>query len=130
MADMEKVASAASRRSDLSRVYSAPHMDNQTAFYATSKEEDGRETDSVVPSYTARDDDNADLENGSGSSDGHDDDLQPAQSSRSRRSERDPKLVCIVLYKPPRQMLACIQADFPRSLGKDLMTPKIQRIGQ
>ncbi|GAM39746.1 membrane transporter [Talaromyces pinophilus] len=93
MADMEKVASAASRRSDLSRVYSAPHMDNQTAFYATSKEEDGRETDSVVPSYTARDDDNADLENGSGSSDGHDDDLQPTQSSRSRRSERDPKLV-------------------------------------
>lgn len=97
MADMEKVASAASRRSDLSRVCSAPHVDNQTAFYATSKEEDGRETDSVVHSYTARDDDNADLENGSGSSDGLDDDLQPTQSSRSRRSEQDPKLVCIVL---------------------------------
>lgn len=99
MADMEKVTSTVSRRSDLSRVYSAPHMDNQTAFHATSKEEDGRETDSVVPSYTARDDDNADLEtgSGSGSSDGHDDDLQPTQSSRSRRSERDPKLVCIVL---------------------------------
>lgn len=31
---------------------------------------------------------------------------------------------------PPRQMLACIQADLPRSPGKDLTTPKIQRIGQ
>lgn len=94
---MEKVASAGSRKSDLSRVCSEPHMDHQTAFYATSKEEDGRETVSVLPSYTARDGDNTDLENGSGSSDGHDDDLQPTQSSRSRRSERDSKLVCIVL---------------------------------
>lgn len=104
MVDMEKVASAASRKSErtpsLSRVYSAPHMDNQSAFYATSKDEGGQETDAVVPSYAANDDDNQDLE--SGNSDGSDQDgnLQPTQTSRSQRSERDPKLVCIILIFP------------------------------
>lgn len=83
-------------------------MDNQTAFYATSKEADGQETDSVVPSYTGRDDENADLESGTGSSDGHEGDLQPTQSSRSRRSERDPKLVCIDLFLPEN---ACLHSS-------------------
>jgi hypothetical protein len=75
-------------------------MDNQSAFYASSKDEGGRETDSVVPSYAANDDDNQDLE--SGNSDGSDQDgnLQPTQTSRSQRSERDPKLVCIILIFP------------------------------
>lgn len=95
---MEKVASADSKRSErtpsLSRVYSAPHVDNQSAFYATSKGEDGQETDPVVPSYTAQD--NQDLENGnSGGGSDPDGDLQPTQTSRSQRSELDSKLVCI-----------------------------------
>uniref|UniRef100_A0A093V9F7 Putative transporter n=1 Tax=Talaromyces marneffei PM1 TaxID=1077442 RepID=A0A093V9F7_TALMA len=93
---MEKVASADSKRSErtpsLSRVYSAPHVDNQSAFYATSKGEDGQETDPVVPSYTAQD--NQDLENGnSGGGSDPDGDLQPTQTSRSQRSELDSKLV-------------------------------------
>jgi hypothetical protein len=82
-------------------------MDNQTAFYATSKEEDGRETDSVVPSYTARDDDNEDLENGNSDSSVQEGDLQPTQTSRSQRSERDPKLVCVLAMSKD----LCIQSN-------------------
>lgn len=113
MADLEKVATAASRRSDRTPSVTS-HTDNQSA---TSKED---ETDSVVPSYTARD---GDLESG------HDDHLQPIQSSRSRRSARDSKLVWINLQSL-LTWLACGEADFRRSLGKDPMTPKIQRIGR
>lgn len=108
MADLEKVATAASRRSDRTPSVTS-HTDNQSA---TSKEDE--------TAYTARDDD---LESG------HDDHLQPIQSSRSRRSARDSKLVWINLQSL-LPWLACGEADFRRSLGKDPMTPKIQRIGR
>lgn len=106
MAEMEKVASAASKRSDrapsLNRVYSAPHIDNHAAFYGSSKEEDGQETDSVVPSYTTKAEDNRDLESGDGSvGPDQDDALQHARTARSQRSERDPKLVSIVAHLSP-----------------------------
>lgn len=103
MADIEKVDTAASRqsaqsqsrRADVTRVYSAPHIDNQSAFYVTDGnegDEDGENLDRTAPSYTNQDDSSSqqDLENGSQVPE-----LQKAQTAKSQRSERDPKLVSL-----------------------------------
>lgn len=98
MVDLEKVntAGSQSRRLEASqsitRVYSAPHIDNQSAFYVTdgNNDEDTKSVDPTAPSYTNQDDSSSqqDLENGSQVAE-----LQKAQTAKSQRSERDPKLV-------------------------------------
>jgi hypothetical protein len=109
MPDIEKVNTAASRQSaqsqsqsqrlevsqSITRVYSAPHIDNQSAFYVTDGndgDEDGGNLDRTAPSYTNHDDSSSqqDLENGSQVAE-----LQKAQTAKSQRSERDPKLVSL-----------------------------------
>ncbi|CRG86171.1 Alpha-galactosidase [Talaromyces islandicus] len=103
MSDIEKVDTAASRQSaqsrrldvsqSVTRVYSAPHIDNQSAFYVTDGNEggeDGENLDRTAPSYTNQDDSSSqqDLENGNQVPE-----LQKAQTAKSQRSERDPKLI-------------------------------------
>ncbi|KAH8695023.1 major facilitator superfamily domain-containing protein [Talaromyces proteolyticus] len=104
MADLEKTNTATSKQSHRSQrleasqsvttAYSAPHIDNQSAFYVTSNGEDGDEDgdnlDGVVPAYTNQDEPSSkgDLESGSQAVE-----LQKARTARSQRSERDPKLV-------------------------------------
>lgn len=106
MTEIEKVPTTASRKSDqpesLSRVYSAPHIDNHSAFYATSKEANGPETDFAVPTYTDKDGDPSSQDLESGSVKGNANDPVALQTIETAKSERDPKLVSI----DSRQVLA------------------------
>lgn len=108
MSDLEKVDTAASRRSNvtqprregpssMSRVYSAPHIDNQSAFYFDhdeSHDEDHSDLeDSLNPSFTNQDEPNTTEDTERGALPRDLQKSQTARSQRSQRSQRDPKLV-------------------------------------
>lgn len=92
MMDLEKIDTATSKRStrsqqreDLTRVCSAPHIDNQTVFYP----EDELETNGSSTLSSDQAGVNNDVENAPPA------ELEKSQTSKSQRSQRDPKLVRI-----------------------------------
>jgi hypothetical protein len=104
MPELTKVTTASRRKSDqpesMTRVYSAPHMDNQTAFYAVTKEENGQDEDFAIPSYTDKDGDSSSRDLESGSGEGGADPNTALETTETARSERDPKLVSICSLFP------------------------------
>ncbi|KAL1968655.1 hypothetical protein VTN77DRAFT_1481 [Rasamsonia byssochlamydoides] len=103
MKDLEKTETATSRRSSqsqqrqdvsssITRVYSAPHIDNQSVFYSGPEEEDleGNTASTLgsedLPQSANDTPANNDVENQATA-------LEKSQTVKSQRSQRDPKLV-------------------------------------